>query len=289
MAAPGHRGVDSARAKVPAALPLTAQRNAILALLLVLAAAAWGLLAWHAMDPGMAMGMEASPTMGLQAPLFLAIWVTMMVAMMFPTAAPMILAFNRIQTDRQHRGRAFVPTWVFVAGYMTVWTLAGLAAYLAALAAEETAARFALSAATTARIGGAMLIAAGIYQLTPLKDVCLSKCRSPFGFVMTSWRDGMAGALRMGLVHGGWCLGCCWLLFVILFPLGMMNIAAMAVITALVFAEKALPWGRRAALAVAAALIVYGAVVIATPKALPTFPPGGGMTNGAGVGPKMAM
>ena len=129
--------MDSARAKVPAALPLTAQRNAILALLLVLAAAAWGLLAWHAMDPGMAMGMEASPTMGLQAPLFLAIWVTMMVAMMFPTAAPMILAFNRIQADRQHRGRAFVPTWVFVAGYMTVWTLAGLAAYLAALAARK--------------------------------------------------------------------------------------------------------------------------------------------------------
>ena len=106
---------------------------------------------------------------------------------------------------------------------------------------------------------------------------------------MTSWRDGMAGALRMGLVHGGWCLGCCWLLFVILFPLGMMNIAAMAAITALVFAEKTLPWGRRAAQAVAATLIIYGAVVIAIPRALPTFPPGEGMTTGAGVGPKMAM
>jgi predicted metal-binding membrane protein len=281
--------VDPAQAKAPAALPLIAQRNVILVLLLVLAAAAWGLLAWHAMDPGMAMGMAASsPSMGLGAPLFLVIWVTMMVAMMFPTAAPMILAFNRVQADRRHRGRAFVPTWVFVAGYMVVWTLAGLAAYLGALAAEEAAAHSALSATTAARIGGAILIAAGLYQLTPLKDICLSKCRTPFGFIMTSWRDGMLGALRMGLVHGGWCLGCCWLLFVILFPLGIMNIAAMAAITVVIFAEKPLPWGRCAARTMAVVLVVYGAVVIATPEALPTFP-GGGMATSVGIGIKMPM
>ncbi len=283
MSARGNRAVNRAQAKVPAALSFTGQRNAILILLLVLAAAAWGWLAWHAMDPGMAMGMEASsPTMGLRAPLFLAIWVTMMVAMMFPTAAPMILAFNRVQADRRQRGRAFVPTWTFVAGYMMVWTLAGLAAYLAALAAENAAARSALSAATTARIGGAILVAAGLYQLTPLKDICLSKCRSPFGFIVTSWRDGMLGALSMGLVHGGWCLGCCWLLFVIMFPLGMVNIAAMAAITALVFAEKTLPWGHWAARTAAAVLVVYGAVVIARPEALPTFMPAGARATSAG-------
>ena len=103
--------------------------------------------------------------------------------------------------------------------------------------------RAALSSTTAARIGGAVITLAGIYQLTPLKDLCLSKCRTPITFIMTSWRDGAVGALRMGLLHGAYCLGCCWLLFVILFPLGIMNIAAMAVITLIVFAEKTLPWG----------------------------------------------
>jgi predicted metal-binding membrane protein len=254
---------------------LAAQRNTILGLLLVLAAAAWALLlAWHGHDPEMEMAM-ASPTMGLRAPLFLAIWVTMMVAMMFPAAAPMVLTFHRVQAGRRERGGAFVPTWVFVAGYMLVWTLAGAAAYLAASAAEAAAASLELSPETAARIGGSVLVAAGLYQLSPLKDLCLSKCRTPVGFVMTSWREGRLGALRMGLLHGAYCLGCCWLLFAILFPLGLMNIAAMAVLTALVFAEKTLPWGRWAARGTAAVLIGYGALVIAHPRALPTFPVGG--------------
>src|SRR5215211_7655680 len=131
--------------------PLAAQRNTILSLLLALAAAAWALLAWHASDPAMDMGM-ASPTMGLRAPLFLAIWVAMMAAMMFPAAAPMILTFHRLQAGKRERGAAFVPTWVFVAGFMLVWTLAGVAAYAAALAAEAAAASAALSPETAARI-----------------------------------------------------------------------------------------------------------------------------------------
>ena len=118
---------------------LATQRNTILGLLLALAAAAWALLlAWRGSDPGMGMAM-ASPTMGLRAPLFLAIWVTMMVAMMFPAAAPMVLTFHRVQAGRRERGGAFVPTWVFVAGYLLVWSLAGAAAYLAASAAEAAA------------------------------------------------------------------------------------------------------------------------------------------------------
>jgi predicted metal-binding membrane protein len=255
---------------------LTARRNAILGLLLALAAAAWALLfVWHGSGSEMGMAM-ASPTMGLRAPLFLAIWVTMMVAMMFPAAAPMILTFHRVQAGRRERRGAFVPTWVFVAGYMLVWTLAGTAAYLAASAAEAVATSAELLPETAARIGGAVLVAAGVYQLTPLKDLCLSKCRTPVGFIMTSWRDGTMGALRMGLLHGAYCLGCCWLLFAILFPLGLMNIAAMAVLTALVFAEKTLPWGRRAAQATAAVLIACGALVVVFPRALPTFPVGGG-------------
>ncbi len=231
---------------------LLLQRNVILGLLLALAAAAWALLAWQGAGAGMDMAM-ASPTMGMRAPLFLAIWVVMMVAMMFPTAAPMILTFHKVQASKRQRGEAFVATWVFVAAYMLVWALSGVAAYAGALAAEAIAARMALSSATAARIGGAVLIAAGLYQLTPFKDLCLSKCRTPISFIMTSWRDGVAGALRMGLLHGAYCLGCCWLLFVILFPLGIMNIAAMAVITLVVFAEKTLPWGRPVARATAAA------------------------------------
>jgi predicted metal-binding membrane protein len=253
---------------------LTAQRNAILGLLLAFAGAAWALLLiWHGSDSKMDMSM-ASPTMGLRAPLFLAIWVTMMVAMMFPTAAPMVLTFHRVQAGKRARGGTFVPTWVFVAGYMVAWTLAGVAAYAAALVAEATAESAALSSQTVARVGGAVLVAAGLYQLTPLKDLCLSKCRTPPGSIMTSWRDGTSGALRMGVLHGAWCLGCCWLLFAILFPLGMMNIAAMAGVTVLVFAEKTLPRARWATRATAVALIAYGGLVVALLHILPTFPVG---------------
>jgi predicted metal-binding membrane protein len=249
--------------------PLLVQRNAILGLLLALAAAAWAVLFSQAGgDMDMAM---ASPTMGLRAPLFLAIWVVMMVAMMFPTAAPMILTFHRVQMNKRQRGEAFVATWVFVAAYMAVWSLSGIAAYAGAVAAEALAAHFALSAATAARIGAGVLLLAGLYQFTPLKDMCLSKCRTPISFIMTSWRDGTMGAIRMGLLHGTYCLGCCWLLFVILFPLGVMNMAAMAVITLLVFAEKTLPWGRAAVRVAAITLIAYGGVVLAAPKALPTY------------------
>jgi predicted metal-binding membrane protein len=256
--------------------PILFQRNVILGLLLALAAAAWAALVWQGAGADMDMAMHL-PTMGLRAPLFLAIWVIMMVAMMFPTAAPMILTFHRVQAGKRQRGEAFVSTWIFVAAYLLVWSLSGIAAYAGAFAAEAVAARTALSPITAARVGGAMFVAAGLYQLTPLKDLCLSECRTPITFIMTSWRDGAAGALRMGLLHGGYCLGCCWLLFVILFPLGIMNIAAMAVITLVIFAEKALPWGRTAVRVPAAALIIYGSIVLAAPQLLPTFSAGHNM------------
>jgi len=256
--------------------PIPFQRSVILGLLLALAAAAWAELVWQGAGAEMDMATD-SLTMGLRAPLFLAIWVTMMVAMMFPTAAPMIVTFHKVQAGKRPRGEAFVSTWIFVAAYILVWGLSGLAAYGGALAAEAVAARAALSPSTAARIGGIVLVAAGIYQLTPWKDLCLSKCRTPITFIMTSWRDGAAGALRMGLLHGAYCLGCCWLLFVILFPLGIMNIAAMAVITLVIFAEKTLPWGRAAARAAAVVLIAYGFVVVVVPQFLPTFHPVHGM------------
>ena len=252
--------------------PISLQRNVILGLLLVLAAAAWAELVWQGAGGDMNMAMD-TPTMGLRAPLFLAIWVIMMVAMMFPTAAPMIVTFHKVQAGKRQRGEAFVSTWIFVAAYLLVWGLSGVVAYAGALAAEAVAARTALSPATAARIGGGVLVVAGLYQFTPWKNICLSKCRTPISFIMTSWHDGAAGALRMGLLHGAYCLGCCWLLFVILFPLGIMNIAAMAVITLVIFAEKSLPWGRAVARAAAVALIVYGSAVVIAPQYLPTFHP----------------
>lgn len=248
----------------PPAEPLSIERNVISALLLALAAAAWGALVWQSRGAPMHMTMD-SATMGLPAPLFLAFWVLMMVAMMFPTAMPMIRAFHKGRVDMGQRSGAFVATWVFVAGYLLVWTLAGIVAYAGARAAEIVAARAALSPDIAARIGGSVLVAAGFYQCTFLKENCLAKCRTPNAFIMKSWRDGASGALRMGLLHGVYCLGCCWLLFVILFPLGLMNLVAIAAITSVVLAEKTLPWVRTVSGAMAATLAIYGAIIIAVP------------------------
>jgi predicted metal-binding membrane protein len=262
----------------PAAYPLPRERALILAGLVILAAAAWGVLIWQSvamredtMGGEMMGSAPAGLTMGMGVLLFVAIWTAMMVAMMFPTAAPMILMFNRVAAGKRGRGQAFAPTWVFVAAYLVVWTAFGVVAYLLAVGAERLAGRSMWLTEHAARIGGAVLVAAGLYQLSPLKRVCLGKCRSPFSFVLSSWRDGYGGAFWMGLAHGAYCLGCCWLLFVILFPLGMMNIAALALVTALIYAEKALPVGPLVARIASAALVAYGVIVLIMPRALPTM------------------
>jgi predicted metal-binding membrane protein len=254
------------------AYPLPRERNLIVGILLILAAAAWGVVIWQSVAMRDTTMMHAgSLTMGMAAPLFLAIWVAMMVAMMFPTATPMILAFAAVQRGKQQRGQPLVPTWLFVGAYLVVWSLAGFLAYALALGADRLAGRSPWLMGHGARIGGGLLVVAGLYQLSPLKHACLARCRTPFQFVLGSWRDGHRGAIRMGLTHGIFCLGCCWLLFAILFPLGMMNIAIMVVITLLIFAEKSLPIGLRISRIAAAALIVYGALVIAVPNLLPTM------------------
>src|SRR5262245_22210718 len=264
---------------------LSLQRNVILGLLLALAAAAWAVLVWQHAD--IPMDMTADVTLGPRLPLFLAIWVVMMVAMMLPTALPMILTFHRVQAGNRQPRDAFGTTWVFVAAYLFVWGCAGMVAYAGMLAAETAAARLALSPATMAQIGGAIITVAGIYQLTPLKDVCLSKCRTPIDFIVTSWHAGATSALEMGLLHGAYCLGCCWLLLVILFPLGIMNIGAMAAVTLIIFAEKTLPWPRLAPYAAAVGLVLYGALVITSPQLLPTFKEDGGATMPAEMQMKM--
>ena len=262
--------------------PLARPRNVILVTLLVLSAVGWGLVVWQAATDGsmsgssMSMAMDGDMnksvdlTMGMAAPLFFAMWVAMMVAMMFPAAAPMILLFDRVERGKREAGRSYVPTAYFVGAYLALWTAFGGVAFALAAGVDRLAANSEWVSGQWARLGGVLLIAAGIYQLTPLKQVCLSKCRTPLAFLMTSWRDGKVGAIQMGLLHGGYCLGCCWLLFVILLPLGIMNVAAMVVIALLVFGEKCLPIGNRLVHAAALVLVIYGLVVTMFPGALPT-------------------
>jgi predicted metal-binding membrane protein len=251
----------------PAAYAPRHGRALILVTLLGLAGLAWAALIWqaHMMGSG-AMGL----TMGMDAALFIAIWVVMMVAMMFPAAAPMILMFAAIQRGKRRQGRQFVPTWLFVAAYLLVWTLFGVLAYLLALGLARLADHWMWLIDNAARIGGIVVIAAGLYQLSPLKHSCLAKCRTPMQVILTTWRDGYRGAFRMGLSHGAYCLGCCWLLFVILFPLGVMNLAAMAALTALIYVEKSLPVGQHIARLAALVLVAYGTLVLFIPSILPT-------------------
>jgi predicted metal-binding membrane protein len=172
-----------------------------------------------------------------------AMWAVMMVGMMLPSAAPVILLFAAVNGQRRRQGGVGIPTGVFVLGYLLVWTAFSLGAAL--LQGGLQAVRLLAPAAGTASpvLGGALLVAAGVYQLTPLKRACLAHCRSPLGFLMSAWRDGPGGALRMGLRHGAYCLGCCWVLMGLLFAAGVMNLLWVAAIAAFVFVEKVAPGG----------------------------------------------
>ena len=241
-------------------------RYLILGGLLILSVLAWALLIWQSStmsNPAMSL------TMGISAFLFIAIWILMMVAMMFPTAAPMILMFTKIYARRRQQGNPFVPTWVFASAYLLVWSIFGAVAYPLAAGIDKLAGQSMWHVENFVRFGGVVLLVAGLYQLSPLKDICLSKCRTPWQFILGSWRDGYRGAFRMGIEHGAYCLGCCWLLFVILFPLGIMNLAVMALVPALLFAEKALPIGRQISKLAGMGLIIYGALVMFLPAVLP--------------------
>ena len=220
-----------------------------------LAFTAWVFLVSHNHATEMAMVTD------LRAMHFLMDWVVMMVAMMFPTAAVTILAFNKVQDVRQPDG-AFGSTWLFVTAYLLMWAVAGIAAYAGVRVAETAALHNALSPITAVQLGGAVLLVAGLYQFSPVKEICLSECRTPID--MTTWHRDTAGSFRMGLLHGAYCLGCNWLLFAALFPLGM-TVGAMAVITLVILAEKTLPWPTSASYTAGVVLVLYGAVLIASP------------------------
>jgi predicted metal-binding membrane protein len=171
--------------------------------------------------------------------------------------------------------------WLFTAGYLLTWAVAGVAAYgLGTAATHLFGTAFSWDRAGRG-IAGATLLVAAAYELTPLKDVCLGKCRSPLGFLLGAWRDGRAGAVEMGAKNGAWCVGCCWALMASLFALGVMSIPWMAFVAALIAVEKVLPWRRVATYGTAGLLLALGVLVLAAPDAVPalTIPGGGSMPS----------
>jgi predicted metal-binding membrane protein len=227
-------------------------RLLLVLILFALAAIGW----WWTIDrsAGMAMGpWTGIGTLGW----FLGVWVVMMAAMMFPSVAPTVALYSKMS-------RARLRPALFVAGYLITWTAAGALAFVIGLAGRAI-----VGDLTWERAGhlltGVVLLVAAVYEVTPLKNVCLTRCRSPLGLLLGSWRDGPAGAVRMGIRNGAWCVGCCWALMAALFALGFMNPLWMVVVAVLIAVEKTLPWRRIATYGVTGVLLTLGILVLAVP------------------------
>jgi predicted metal-binding membrane protein len=188
-------------------------------------------------------------------------WTVMMAGMMTGTAAPVLLLFGAARAGRGERGVPWA-VLMFGVGYATVWVGFSACAALAQWALHEAAMLSPAMSASSPRVAGAILIAAGAYQLTPFKGGCLTQCRSPLGFFMTNWRDGNLGALRMGARHGGYCLGCCWALMCVLFVVGVMNLVWVAALSVFVLVEKIGPAGAVVARVAGALMIAAGMLFV---------------------------
>ncbi len=185
-------------------------------------------------------------------------WTVMMAAMMLPSAAPAIVLYGSLVRKNGARGKLLPGVWIFTAGYLFAWTAFSAAATLLQALLEHASLLTAEMATASAGLGASALIAAGVYQLTPLKETCLGKCRNPLAFFMTRWRPGPGGAFRMGLEHGVYCVGCCWALMLLLFVAGVMNLVWVALIAAFVLVEKVFPGARAVSRTASAALILTG-------------------------------
>jgi len=247
-------------------------RLGLVAVLFALAAVAW---VWtvHEMR-----GMDAGPWTALGSlGWFLGIWVVMMAAMMLPSIAPTVTLYARMTGERSR-----LSPWVFTGGYLLTWAVAGLAAYLLGFAASSLSGGALAWDRAGHALAGVTLLVAACYELTPLKDICLSRCRSPLGTLLGSWRDGLAGALRMGVRNGAWCVGCCWALMASLFALGVMSVFWMALVAGMIAVEKTLPWRSGVTYATTALLAGTGILLLVAPDALPwlTLPAGQAMPMG---------
>jgi predicted metal-binding membrane protein len=215
-------------------------------LLIVAALLLITLLSWCHMI-GVARGMPGMAGMPMEEPnpwslnLFLSrfgIWLVMMVAMMLPSATPMILTFAMVRRNRAAREKPYVPVAVFASGYLAIWGLFAVIATFAQVGLREAALLSPMLASSSALFGAAVLLVAAAFQFTPMKRACLSRCRAPLDFVIAHWREGWIGAFIMGVEHGVFCTGCCWALMALLFVLGAMNLLWMAILTALIALEK---------------------------------------------------
>jgi len=233
----------------------------------VVALAATSLVAWLLVVARMP-GMDDGPGTDLgSAWWFLGIWVTMMAAMMLPSATPMVLLYARLA--RESTRRPTMATGLFVTGYLVTWAAYGLAAYALYRLIHGFDPAFLGWDSGGAIVAGTAIVLAGVYQLTPIQHACLRHCRTPLGWVTHHWHDGPLGALLMGVEHGGWCVGCCFGLMVVLFAVGVMSITWMLVVAVVIFAEKVLPVGERVAQVVAVALVAAGIWVAVAPESVP--------------------
>jgi predicted metal-binding membrane protein len=249
----------SDRRELAAAFAAIRSRWTIVVLLLALTAVAW----WSTADR--MAGMDAGPGTDLGAfGWFLGVWTVMMAAMMLPSLAPTVAVYSSMSSRRRASG-----PFLFAAGYVLVWGAVGACAYgLFELGRSLLGVDLAWHRAGRWFAAG-VLVAAALYELTPLKDSCLMKCRTPAGFMRSSWRDGSLGALAMGARNGVWCLGCCWALMAVLFALGVMSLTWMVLVAAVVALQKLLPWRRAAAWATAALLLALAVTFAASPGSVP--------------------
>ena len=253
------RGSGAGAGLLPAFAATRAQWGLVLALL-TLAGAGW----WWTV--GQMRGMDNGPWTGLGTfGWFLGVWVVMMAAMMFPSVAPTVALYSRMS-----RSSRLMPL-AFTGGYLVTWAAAGVIAFLIGLVANHAAGGDLAWRHAGRPMAGVTLILASAYELTPLKNACLGKCRSPLGALLGSWRDGWSGALRMGGKNGAWCVGCCWALMASLFALGVMSVTWMAIVAGLIAIEKVLPWRRAATYGTALVLLALGVLVLVAPDALPAL------------------
>jgi len=258
--------------------PLLREHLVVLATLVLLTVIAWVLtlvqtgsmaaMDHDAMGGPMSMAESAGPEPEVRLLLYVGMWTVMMAAMMLPSATPMILMFGTVYRTKMERGGAFVPTWVFVAGYLATWVAFGACAWAVGEFGEASARAYPTLRELGPRLAAVAMIGAAVYQLTSLKQQCLTHCRSPLAFVMHHWRSGLTGALRMGAEHGVYCVGSCWLLFVLLVVVGLSSLPWMGLITLIIYAEKLLPRGRQVTLGIAGLLFALGMVTLARPDLL---------------------
>jgi predicted metal-binding membrane protein len=246
---------------------LRRDRQMVAGAITIVIALAWlYLFEMAAMTPAMdSMALVTQPrpwTFGYGAMMFV-MWAVMMVAMMLPSALPMLLIHARMCRQQQLEGRPYAPSSLFAAGYLAVWTLYSAGATLLQWGLDTASLLSPMMVSNNAIFGGAVLIVAGAYQLTPFKEICLHKCQSPFGFLAQHWQPEGRGAFKMGLSHGGYCVGCCWALMALLFVGGVMNLIWIAAITVFVLVEKAIPMGNVFSRIWAGLFMLFGITVIA--------------------------